>query len=109
MSQKRGQRWGHTGRNEGGKAWLCKIEHPGARSGKTEGRGGVAPEETRMVRLGFAKPSTHVLDLAKLDLQETGAVRVGVTGPVKTRTVRLGFAKPSIRVLAFANPRVGGG
>ncbi len=48
-----------------------------------------------------------MLDLAKLDLQETGAVRVGVTGPVKTRTVRL-FAKTSIRVLAFANPRVGG-
>ena len=50
-----------------------------------------------------------MLDLAKLDLQETGAVTVGVTGPVKTRTVRLGFAKTSIRVLAFANPRVGGG
>ena len=64
--------------------------------------------ETRAVKLGFAKPSTHVLDLAKLDLQETGAVTVGVTGPVKTRTVRLGFAKTSIRVLAFANPRVGG-
>src|SRR6266581_1385973 len=33
--QNRGQRWGRTRRNEGGKARLCKTEHPCARSGKT--------------------------------------------------------------------------
>ena len=66
--------------------------------------------------------STHVLNLAKLDLQKQGAagvgrelglqetwvVRVEVARPVKTRMVRLRFAKTSIWVLAFANPRVGG-
>jgi len=45
---------------------FCKTEHLGAQFGKSEGRSGVTLVETRAVRLGFAKLSTHVLDLAKL-------------------------------------------
>jgi len=52
-------------RDKGGGAQFCKTEHAGAQFGKSEGRGGVALVETRAVRLGFAKLSTQVLDLAK--------------------------------------------
>ena len=64
--QNQGQReGGRASRDKGGGAQFCKTEHLHAQFGKSEGRGGVALVETRAVRLGFAKLSTQVLDLAK--------------------------------------------
>ena len=47
---------------------LAKLRAEGgctSRDKGGEGRGGVTLVETRVVRLGFAKSSTQVLDLAK--------------------------------------------
>ena len=51
----------------------------------------------RAGRLGFAKLSTCVLNLAN--------PRVGRVRPQRMRTTTLRFAKPSIWVLDLANPR----
>ena len=61
---------GRASRDKGGETWFCKTEHLSAQFGKTEGRGEITLVEMRMVRLGFAKPSTYVLNLAKLRVEE---------------------------------------
>jgi len=61
---------GRASRDKGGGTRFCKTEHLSAQFGKTEGRGEVTLVEMRAVRLGFAKSSTHVLDLAKPRAEE---------------------------------------
>ena len=59
---------------------------------------GMGLQRTIAGTLGFAKPSTCVLDLANARM-----VRVQVAEPVQMRMVRLGFAKSSTCMLDFAN------
>ena len=80
---------------------------------------GMGLQRTTAGTLGFAKPSTWVLNLANVrvdgvGLQRTMAgtlslangrvVRVQVAEPVKMKMVRLGLAKSSSHMLDFANP-----
>ena len=77
---------------------------------------GVGLQRAMAGTLGFAKPSTWVLNLANARVDGVGlrrtmaglanarVVRVQVAEPAKTRMVRLGFAKSSTRMLDFANP-----
>ena len=62
-------------RAEGAWAWFLHNQAPVCSILQTQVRRGLGLAETRAERLGFAKPSTMVLDLAKLRAEGTWAGR----------------------------------